>query len=263
MRGWSKNTDYILDPFFSRRDELSIHQGCIIWGIRVVIPQKLRQCMLDELHEGHLGIVKLKTLAPNYVWWPKLDKELEELIKHCTGCQQNRNMPPESPNHPWEYPDKPWKRIHVDFAGPFLGSMFLIIVDSYSKWPIVAQMKKTTASNTIEIMRTVFSEYGIPSRIVSDNGPQFTAEEYKTFLRENGIQQILSSPYHPRTNGLAERFVQTFKLAMKAAKNDSGTVQTKLSKFLIAYRNKPHSTANECPATLFLGRKLTTRLYLV
>ena len=98
------------------------------------------------------------------------------------------------------------------------------------------------------------------AQIVSDNGPQFVAEELKTFLREKGIQQI---PYHPKTNDLAERFVKAFKSAMKATKNDSGTIQTKLSKFLIAYRNTPHSTTNESPATLFLGRTLTTRLDLV
>lgn len=262
-RGWSYNTDNMLDSYFSRRDELSLHQGCIIWGMRVVVPLKLRQRILDELHEGHLGMVKVKSLARNYVWWPKIDQEIEKLIKRCAGCQQNRNIPPEAPIHPWEYPDKPWKRIHVDFAGPFLDSMFLIIVDSYSKWPVVKQMRKTTATQTIEVMRAVFSEYGIPAQIVSDNGPQFIAEEFKTFLRENGIQQILSAPYHPKTNGLAERFVQSFKVAMKAAKNDCGTIPTKLSKFLMAYRNTPHSTTNECPATLFLGRKLTTRLDLL
>ena len=100
-RGWSNNTDNILDPYFSRRDELSLHQGCIIWGMRVVIPQKLRQRLLEELHEGHLGMVKVKTLARNYVWWPKIDKDIEQMIKCCAGCQQNRNMPPEAPIHPW------------------------------------------------------------------------------------------------------------------------------------------------------------------
>ena len=151
----------------------------------------------------------------------------------------------------------------MDFAGPFLGSMFLIIVDSYSKWPIVKQMRKTTSSQTIEVLRTVFSDWGLPTQIVSDNGPQFISEEFKTFLRENSIQQILSAPYHPKTNGLAERLVQTFKLAMKAAKNDQGTIQTKLAKFLIVYSNTPHSTTKECPSTLILGRKLSTRLDLI
>lgn len=122
------------------------------------------------------------------------------------------------------------------------------------------QMRKTTATQTIEILRTVFSDWGLPGELVSNNGPQFISEEFKTFLRENGIQQILSAPYHPKTNGLAERFVQTFKLAMKAAENNQGTIQTKLSKFLIVYRNTPHSTTKECPSTLFLGRKLATRL---
>lgn len=152
MRGWTYNTDCTLDPFFSRRNELSLHQGCIVWGMRVVVPQKLRQLLLDELHEGHLGVVKVKTLARNYVWWPKIGKDIELMLKVCAGCQKNRNMPPEALIHPWKYPDKPWKRIHVDFAGPFLGSMFLIMVDSYSKWPIVKQMRTTTAAQTIEVM---------------------------------------------------------------------------------------------------------------
>ena len=262
-RGWSNNTDNLLDPYFSRRSKLTLHQGCLIWGMRIVVPEKLRSRVIDELHEGHLGIVKVKSLTRNYVWWPKIDRDIEELTKKCAGCQKNRNSPPEAPIHPWEYPDKPWSRIHVDFAGPFLGSMFLVIVDSYSKWPIVKQMRKTTTTQTIEILRTVFSDYGLPSQLVSDNGPQLVSEEFKTFLRENGIQHILSAPYHPKTNGLAERFVQTFKLALKAAKHDPGTIQTKLSKFLIKYRNSPHSTTKECPSTLFLGRKLTTRLDLM
>ena len=84
-----------------------------------------------------------------------------------------------------------------------------------------------------------------------------------SFLKSNGVKHITSSPYHPKTNGLAERFVQSFKQAMKAAKSDPGTVQSKLSKFLIMYRNSVHSTTGECPSTLFLGRKLTTRLDLI
>ena len=78
-RGWSYNTDNILDPYFSRRSELTLHQGCVIWGLRVVVPEKLRSRIIEELHEGHVGVVKVKALARNYVWWPKIDCEIEEL----------------------------------------------------------------------------------------------------------------------------------------------------------------------------------------
>ena len=144
--------------------------------------------------------------------------------------------------HPWEYPSKPWSQIHIDFAGPFLGSMFLVIVDAYSKWPIVKEMKSTTSSKVVKGLRTVFAEYGLVDTLVSDNAPNLVSEEKNSFLKSNGVKHMTSSPYHPKTNGLAERFVQSFKQAMKAAKPDSGTVQSKLSKLLKMYRNSVHST---------------------
>lgn len=218
-RGWNDNCDKDLEPYYSRRNELSLHQGCLMWGFRVVIPYTLRKTVLHELHEAHLGMVKAKTLARSYVWWPGLDKQIEEMTKSCAGCGQNKKSPPEAPIHPWEYPNKVWSRIHIDFAGPFLGSMFLIIVDAYSKWPIVRQMKSTTSSQVIEVLRSVFADNGLPDSLVSDNAPNFVSEEMELFLKKNGVKHIRSAPYHPKTNGLAERFVQTFKQAMKAAKS--------------------------------------------
>ena len=262
-RGWNDNCDKELEPYYSRRNELSLHQGCLIWGLRVVIPPKLRSGVLRELHSSHLGMVKMKTLARSYVWWPGIDREIEKLTKSCSGCITYKKNPPEAPIHPWEFPSKPWSRIHIDFAGPFLGSMYLIIVDAYSKWPIVKIMKTTTSSKVVEELRTVFADNGLPDTLVSDNAPNLVSEEMNSFLKSNGVKHITSSPYHPKTNGLAERFVQSFKQAMKAAKSDSGTVQSKMSKFLIMYRNSVHSTTGECPSTLFLGRKLTTRLDLL
>ena len=262
-RGWNDNCDKELEPYYSRRNELSLYQGCLVWGLRVVIPPKLRKNVLQELHSAHLGMVKMKTLARSYVWWPGIDKEIESIAKSCSGCVMYKKSPPEAPIHPWEYPNKVWSRIYIDFAGPFMGSMFLVIVDAYSKWPIVKEMKTTTSSKVVEELRSVFADYGLPDTLVSDNAPNLVSEEMNLFLKSNGVKHITSSPYHPKTNGLAERFVQSFKQATKAAKNDSGTVQSKLSKFLIMYRNTLHSSTGECPATLFLGRKLTTRLDLI
>ena len=79
----------------------------------------------------------MKSIARSHVWWPGIDTDIEHCAKECSGCSENRNMPPESPIHPWEFPDRPWQRIHVDFAGPFMGCMFLIVVDTRSKWPEV------------------------------------------------------------------------------------------------------------------------------
>lgn len=263
MKGWHNEQAPIMAPFYSRKDELTVHQGCIMWGSRVVVPTKLRSQVLEVLHESHIGVVKMKALARSYIWWPGIDHEIEELAKGCSGCQRVQHAPKCSPLHPWEWPSTPWQRIHIDYAGPFLGMMFLVVVDACSKWPEVIMMHSTTASKTIEALRTVFARNGLPEQLVSDNGPQFIAEEFQLFLKKNGVKHITSAPYHPATNGLAERFVQTMKQSLTSMKKGPESTQTNLSRFLMKYRNTPHSTTGETPATLFMGRILRTRLDLI
>ena len=262
LKGWSQHTEGE-KPYHNRRNELSVHQGCILWGMRVVIPPKLQARVLEELHDSHLGIVKMKALARSYVWWPGMNEQLEELAKACSGCQQNLNMPSKVSLHPWEWATTPWQRIHIDYAGPFQGSMFLVVVDAHSKWPEVIPMKSTSSAKTIEVLRNLFARFGIPQQIVSDNGPQFVSEEFQLFAKANGIRHITSAPYHPATNGLAERSVQTFKRALRSMSESSSSVREKLAKFLMAYRNTPHATTGESPAMLMIKRPLRTRLDLV
>lgn len=93
VNGWPTNTDAQLHDYANRRDQLSVCQGCIMWGSRAVVPQKHRSRVLTSLHEGHLGVVKMKSLARSYVWWPGMDSQIENLAKSCTGCQQNQCQP--------------------------------------------------------------------------------------------------------------------------------------------------------------------------
>ena len=139
------------------------------------------------------------------------------------------------------------------------------MVDAHSKWPeVIGPMKTTTADSTINAMRNIFARYGLPTQVVSDNGPPFQSAEYEEFLRQNGIQRILVSPYHPSSNRLAERFVQTFKYAMESSADDpSSSIQRRIQNFLISYRSTPHATTGSSPAKLFLKRELRTRLSLV
>ena len=263
QRGWPSHVDSELKGFASKKTELSVEAGCLLWGMRVVVPKACQEAVLEELHASHPGIVKMKSLARIHVWWWGIDKDIEQVVRECPACQSVRNAPSTTYLHPWSWPDGPWKRIHVDFAGPFLGSMFMVLVDAHSKWLEVVPMASTTTEKTIEMLRNMFARYGLPDQIVSDNGPQFTSTEFATFIKRNGVKHIRTAPYHPASNGEAERFVQTFKHSLKASKNETGTLNEKLNCFLLRYRNTPSSTTGVTPAELFMKRPLKTRLDLL
>ena len=94
-------------------------------------------------------------------------------------------------------------------------------------------VNSTSSSSTIEVLRDLFARFGIPEQLVSDNSAQFVSEEFQAFIRSNGIRHITSVTYHPATNGLAERAVQTFKQALRSVYQSSKPVKEKLAKFLI------------------------------
>ncbi|KAJ8346679.1 hypothetical protein SKAU_G00280800 [Synaphobranchus kaupii] len=244
-------------PFFKKRDELTVESGVLLWGMRVVVPPPGRETLLEELHDTHPGITRMKATAQAYMWWPGLDTALEDRVKSCLTCQQLRNAPPAAPICPWEWPGKPWTCIHIDYAGPFQGGMFLLAVDSHSKWLEVFPVKAATSTATIEHLRSAFSIHGLPHSVVSDNATVFTSSEFTAFLERNGVRHITSAPYKPSTNGLVERAVQTLKQALR--KTTGGSLKTCLARFLATYRFSPHTTTGVSPAEMMFGRRVRTR----
>ena len=124
-------------------------------------------------------------------------------------------------------------------------------------------MSSTTATKTISVLREIFARYGLPQQLVSDNGPQFSAEEFSMFLKSNGIKHIRCAPYHPASNGAAERMVQTMKQSLKTGMAQGVPLEQSLMKFLIQYRVTPHAITGASPSSLFLGRNIRTRLDLL
>ena len=261
LRGWPTTVDSSFNPYSSRRHELSVCNGCILWGNRVVIPQAGRQLILDELHDSHQGVCRMKERARMVVWWPQMDKQIEALASNCVAWQASRHLPPVAPLQPWSYPDRPWSRLHMDYAGPVDNHMLLVVVDAFSKWIDIFPVKSASSATTIDKLRILFANHGIPESIVSDNGSPFTSAEMKEFLITNGVKHITSSPYHPSSNGLAERAVQTCKSALK--KMSGTSLAIKLQRFLLNYRITPQGTTGIPPSQLLMGRLLRTRLDLV
>ena len=233
----------------------------MLWGCRVVVPTVGRDLALQMIHEAHPWIARMKSLARSYIWWPGMDKDIERYVKKCPVCQSSRKDPPVAPAHPWPVPDKPWTRLHIDYVGPLEGKMFLLITDAHSRWMEIHATNTSTSSATIELLRKSFASLGLPEVVVSDNATAFTSSEFSDFLKRNGIRHILTPPYHPASNGLVERSVQTFKEGLKRLKE--GSLNTQLSRFLFKYRLTPHSSTGASPAEMMFGRKLRSQLDLL
>ena len=183
-------------PFLQRQLELSVECDCLLWECRVVVPKVGREKVLEMLHDSHPGITRMKAIARSTVWWPGIDNALETKVKACQACQSNIGS-----LHPchyfiraWEFPARPWSRLHVDFAGPFLGKQFIVLVDSFSKWLEVAVVSSCSSLQAIRFLRHVFSTHGLPEMLISDNGTAFTSAEFKTFVAHNGVRHLTSAP---------------------------------------------------------------------
>lgn len=251
-----------LKPFCMRKDQLSTDQGCVLSGSRVIIPPKFRRRLLSDVHDGHPGITRMKALARSFLWWPGLDEETEIYVSQCAVCETTLNRPAAAPLHPWSWATTSWERIHVDFA-EINKQHYLVVVDVYSKWIEVLPTQLTTTEKTAHLLRNLFASYGLPKVLVSDNGPPFTSTEFEQFLKTNGVRHVLTPPYHPASNGAAERAVQTFKKAWTRLEAQSVSPHQRLARFLFTYRNTPHTVTERTTAELFLKRQPRTRLSLL
>lgn len=260
MFGWPNECrDEDEKPFYVRRTEMYIEHGCILYKYRIVIPPKLQKQVLGDIHDGHLGMIKMKSISRNYVYWPSLDKDIEDVCRSCEACRSVRDAPPRAALHPWEFPATPWQRLHADFA-QFNGKYYIVVIDAHSKWLEAQQIRSTSAYDTITYLRQLFAHWGMPFQLVTDNGPPFQSSEFKEFCRNNLIKHTTSSPYRPQGNGAAENAVKMVKKALKRALHEGQDIHMGLSRFLMQYRNCEHATTRVAPAVAMLGRRLRTRL---
>ncbi|XP_053698915.1 uncharacterized protein K02A2.6-like [Sabethes cyaneus] len=265
--GWPQSQ--LIEPelkrFQARQESLSLVDGCILFGERLVIPSQYRKQCLKQLHLGHPGIHRMKALSRSYVYWPSLDEEVQAYVKTCPHCASVARSPPHMDPVPWAKASGPWQRVHVDFAGPVEGEYYLIAVDSFSKWPEVVQTRRITAHATISILRGLFARLGMPEILVSDNGTQFTSAQFADFCMSNGIEHVRTAPFHPQSNGQAERFVDTFKRTVKKIQEGRGDIEEALDIFLLTYRSTPNRSLPESksPSKVMFGRQIRTCLELL
>ena len=205
-----------------------------------------------------IRLPRLQSLARMYVWWPGINKDIEQAVQKCAECQLHQATPPPAPLHPWSWPKHPWARLHLDYVGPVQGKMF---IDTHSKWIEAVCTPNATSSTVIEELRTMFAQFCLPETVVIDNGTCFVSSEFEAFMQAHGIKHFTSSPHHPASNGLAERAVQVVKKGLK--KITAGRIRDRLAKILMPHRITPQSTIGVSPAELLLGRSPRSRLDLL
>ena len=229
--------------------------GILMYGERVVIPAVLTKKMLKDLQTRHPGMSQMKALMRSYIYWPGMDKDIENMVKSFRSCASVAKAPPIKFN-PWLKTDKPRFRLHINYASLMKGTYIFVIVNSFSKWPEVFKCKTPTSKTSIKVLQELFAKFGLPETIVSDNGTPFTSKEFENFCKLLSIN-LKSARYHLSLNGQPERFIDVFKRAIKTA-NGIETENEELQEFLSIYRitPNPNTNANMSPAELMFARKI-------
>ncbi|XP_064468936.1 uncharacterized protein K02A2.6-like [Ornithodoros turicata] len=249
-------------PYKPLETELSVTpQGLILRGTRLLLPSGLQEHAVQLAHKGHMGMVKTKQLLRESVWFPKMDTLVEKAVRNCIPCQAVTHGPKRDPIKPTPLPDGPWENLAMDFAGPFPnGKYLLVLVDEYSRFPVVEVVPSTAASSTIAVLRRTLSQFSIPKQIKTDNGPPFNSSEFKLFAQELGFRHHRVTPLWPEANGEAERFIQTLMKAIKTCHVEEQNWMQKMHDFLLCYRASAHTTTKLSPYELLFGRKMLTTL---
>ena len=254
QHGWpehKKNCPVPAKPFWEIRHELAVTEGLLLRGEAIVIPVTLRPEILRRIHDGHFGEVKCVERARSAVYWPGYVEQVRNVVAACTICQENRHKNPAQPFRPVDLPDHPFEKVGTDLF-EYSGIHYFLAVDYYSKWPCVAPLKSLTTSSVLAEMDRIFADFGTPSLMVSDNGPQYGSAECRAYCKAKGIRHVTSSPEYPKSNGMAERTVQTVKERLLKMFQEGRTLWDALA----SIRSTPIGGSLPSPAVLLQGRNL-------
>ena len=250
--GWPQHRNHVpysVLPFFEWRDELSIQEGIIVKGKAILIPRSLRSDMKTRLHSAHLGYDSMMRRARGKIFWPGMANDIKHMAEQCEICQESKPKNRREPLLQHSDGAMPWNKIGLDLY-EIKGRQYLVAVDYYSNFTEVDFLSTTNTSQVITILKKQFARFGIPSTIVSDNGPQFSSEEFKQFTRKWRINHTTSSPNHPQGNGKAESAVKVIKNLIKKALKD-GRDQYEA---LLELRNTPRQDTGLSPNQMMFGR---------
>ena len=210
VSGWpeyAKDIPEEIRKYHAVRGELSVVS-------RLVIPSSLQLEVLERIHDGHQGMTRRRERANMSVWWPGISRDIQSKVSVCEFCQENLPSQRKEPPITTPLPERAWKKIGADLCA-HQGKQFLVIINYYSRFPEIAYMSSTTRDPVINKMKDIFARWGVPDEIVSDNGPQFSSEQFRRFSQEYDFKHFTTSPCYPQANGEAESGVRIAKKILR------------------------------------------------
>ena len=219
----------------SVRDELASHpSGLLLKGAKIVLPKGLREQAISIAHEGHQGMNRTKSFIRSKVWFPGINEQVENAIRNCTACQLVHSDPVRlEPLCMSELPEGPWQNLSADFCGPLpTGEYLFVVIDEYSRYPLVEIVRSTSASTAIPVLDKILSEWGGVKQIKTDNGSPFNSHAFAEFAKYSGFRHRKITPRWPRANAQAEAFNKPFMKAVRTAVIERKHWKQELYKFL-------------------------------
>ena len=184
---------------------------------RIVIPECLQKGTLEKIHNGHQGVERCRMRVRSSVWWPGISQHLSQVIQQCQVFSK-MSVPRREPLLVTPLPEYPWQKVGTDLF-ELKGVHYLLIVYYFSRYPEITKLVSTTSSAVIAALKAAFSRHGIPEVVRSDNGPQYSSQEFARFAYSYAFKHVTSSPLFPQSNGEAERMVKTVKRLLEQSKD--------------------------------------------
>ena len=241
--------------YFPFRDELTLQNGLILKGERLVVPTLLREEMTEKLHSSHIGIQGCLRRARETLHWPGMNKKVEDYIARCSTCNSYQSEQAKEPMISQHIPTRPWEKVGMDLF-ELNNRDFLITVDYYSNYFEVDRLTSKTAKEVINKTKANFVRHGILDQVFSVNGQPFSSSDFENFAAVYGFEYNTSSPNYPQSNGKVENAVKTAKNLMKKAMDSQSAPYLAL----LAWRNTPSESVNSSPAQTIFGRRTKSRI---
>ncbi|XP_062714940.1 uncharacterized protein K02A2.6-like [Aedes albopictus] len=247
-----------LRKYESEAKELTVMGSMVFKGDKVVLPEALRTKAIKSAHQGHMGIGSTKRILRQHFWWPGISTAAEAYIKNCETCLLLSKKNPPLPLTSRVLPNGPWEVLQIDFFtdNQFGFGEFLVVVDTYSRYLHVLEMRHIDADSTIDALNKIFAVWGYPLVLQSDNGPPFQSDRFVETWENRGVKIRKSIPLSPQSNGAVERQNEGIKKALAASRLDNTNWKIALNNYVHMHNKiRPLTRLGVTPFELLVGWK--------